>query len=287
MYPRQFDYVAPASLEEAAAALAGNPGAKIMAGGMSLIPLMKMRLFSPALVVNIGGLSGLDAIEDRGDHIAIGALVRHAQTADHPLVQEHAAALARAAALTGDVQVRNRGTTCGAVAHADLAADQTAAVLALGATMVARSSSGTREIAASDFFVDTLTSALNHDEILVELRIPKGGAGSASAYAKLGRRGGESDYAVAGAAAWVTKSNGSVDSARVALTGVGSKPVLAPAVADGIVGTDGSASAIDAAASHAADGVSVLEDLYGSVEYKTHLAEIYTKRALATALGSL
>ena len=286
MYPRQFDYVAPTSLEEAAAALAGNPGAKIMSGGMSLIPLMKMRLFSPALVVDIGRISGLDTITDRGDHIAIGALVRHARTASDPLIGEHAAALARAASLTGDVQVRNRGTTCGAVAHADLAADQTAAVLALGATMVARSSSGTREIAASDFFVDTLTSALHPDEILVELRIPKSGAGSASAYSKLGRRGGESDYAVAGAAAWVAKSNGSVEAARVALTGVGTKPVLAPGVANALVGTDGSAAAIEAAAAHATEGVSVLEDLYGSVDYKTHLAGVYAKRALAMAMGT-
>jgi carbon-monoxide dehydrogenase medium subunit len=285
MYPRQFDYVAPTSLDEATSLLSGNPDAKVMSGGMSLIPLMKMRLFSPALVVDIGTLPGLDSIEDRGDHLAIGALVRHAQTATNPLIQEHAAALARAASLTGDVQVRNRGTTCGAVAHADLAADQTAAVLALGATMVAQSASGRREIAADEFFVDTLTSALNPDEILVELRIPKGGAGSASAYSKLGRRGGESDYAVAGAAAWVKKSSGTVEAARVALTGVGSRPVLAPGVADAIVGTDGSAAAIEAAAARAADDVGVLEDLYGSVEYKSHLAEVYTKRALTAAIG--
>jgi carbon-monoxide dehydrogenase medium subunit len=252
---------------------------------MSLIPMMKLRLFSPELVVDIGRIPGLDAIEDRGDHIAIGALVRHAQTASNPLIEQHAAALARAASLTGDVQVRNRGTTCGAVAHADLAADQTAAVLALGATMVAQSASGSRQIAASDFFVDTLTSALRPDEILVELRIPTARTGSASAYTKLGRRGGESDYAVAGAAAWVHKSNGTVESARVALTGVGSKPVLAPGVSDAIVGTDGSAAAIKLAASRATDGVSVLEDLYGSVDYKIHLAEVYTRRALTAAIG--
>ena len=285
MYPRQFEYVAPASLDEAAAALAANPGAKVMSGGMSLIPMMKLRLLSPAVVVDIGGVAGLDSIDDRGDHLAIGALVRHADTASSPLVQQHAAALAKAAGLTGDSQVRNRGTTCGALAHADLAADQTAAALALGATMVAQSASGTREIAAADFFVDTLTSALAADEILVEVRVPKVGAGEASAYTKLGRRGGESDYAVAGAAAWVRKSNGSVEAARVALTGVGPKAVLVGGVSDALVGSDGSADAIAAAAAHATDGVNVLEDLYGSVEYKSHLAQVYVKRALAAAIG--
>ncbi len=285
MYPREFDYVAPGTLDEALTALAGNPGAKVMSGGMSLIPMMKMRLLSPATVIDIGRIPGLDTIEDRGDHLAIGALVRHAQTASSDLVSTYAAALGQAAALTGDVQVRNRGTTVGAVAHADLAADTTAAVLALGATMVARSSSGTREIPASEFFVDTLTSALADDEILVELRIPKSGEGESSAYTKLGRRGGESDYAVAGAAAWVRKTNGSVSDARVALTGVGSKAMLSSGAMDAIIGSDGSEAAIASAAERAAEGISVLEDLYGSEEYKAHLATVYVKRALAAALS--
>lgn len=285
MYPREFEYLAPSSLDEALEALAANPGAKVMAGGMSLIPLMKMRLVSPAVVVDIGRIDGLGSIEDRGDHLAIGALVRHADTADSPLVQQYAAALAQAAGLTGDAQVRNRGTTCGSVAHADLAGDQTAAVLALGVTLVAKSASGTREIPASECFVDTLTSSLTAEEILVELLVPKSGDGESSAYTKLGRRGGESDYAVAGAAAWVRKSNGSVEAARVALTGVGTKAVLVGGVGDALVGSDGSAEAIAAAATHATDGVTVLEDLYGSVAYKSHLAQVYVKRALAAALG--
>jgi carbon-monoxide dehydrogenase medium subunit len=285
MYPREFEYLAPSSLDEALEALASHPGAKVMAGGMSLLPLMKMRLLSPATVVDIGRIDGLDSIEDRGDHLAIGALVRHAATAASPLVQQYATALAQAAALTGDVQVRNRGTTCGALAHADLAADQTAAALALGATLVAKSTSGTREIAASEFFVDTLTSALTPEEILIEVRVPKSGNGEASAYTKLGRRGGESDYAVAGVAAWVRKSNGSVDAARVALTGVGTVAVVAGGVGDALVGSDGSSAAIAAAATHATDGMTVLEDLYGSVAYKSHLAQVYVKRALTAALA--
>lgn len=284
MYPRQFDYVAPSSLEEAYGALGED--SKVMAGGMSLIPLMKMRLFSPGLVIDIGRIPGLDQVADEGDHITIGALVRHATTATDGTIAAHAAALAKAAALTGDVQVRNRGTTCGALAHADVAADQPAGAIACAATMIAGSSGGTREIAAADFFVDSLTSALNPDEVLTEIRIPKAGPGEGSAYDKLGRRGGHSDYAVAGAAAWIKKSNGSIEDARVAVTGVGTKPTLAMAVADALIGTDGSDRAVSAAAEHAIEGVTVLEDLYGSEEYKTHLAKVYVARAVKAALAA-
>ncbi|MEA2058229.1 MAG: FAD binding domain-containing protein, partial [Actinomycetota bacterium] len=190
MYPRKFDYVAPATIEDAVSALGAEDGAKVLAGGMSLLPLMKMRFLSPSLLVDIGRIAGLDSISDDGDHLTIGALVRHSDTASNSLVRAHAPALALAARWTADVQVRNMGTTCGSLAHADIAADQTAAALALGATMVARSARGPREIAAADFFVDTLTTALQPDEILSHVKVPKGGG---SAYDKLGRRGGHSD----------------------------------------------------------------------------------------------
>jgi carbon-monoxide dehydrogenase medium subunit len=285
MYPRQFDYVAPSSLDEALGAV--GEGSKVMAGGMSLIPLMKTRLFSPAVVVDIGRIPDLDAVSDAGDHISVPALVRHATTASNALIATHAAALAQAASLTGDVQVRNRGTTCGALAHSDVAADQPAAVIALGGTMIVRSASGTREIQASEFCIDALTSALEPDEILVEIRLPKTGPGEGSAYDKLGRRGGHSDYAVAGAAAWVKKSNGTVEDARIGLTGVGTKPSLALGVGHALIGTDGSEEAIRAAADHALEDVTVLEDLYGSVDYKTHLAKVYVARALRKALASV
>lgn len=285
MYPREFDYVAPTSLEDAYGALGED--AKVLAGGMSLIPLMKMRLFSPSVLVDIGRIPGLDGIEDKGDHISIGALTRHATTATHPLMLEHAPALAQAASMTGDVQVRNRGTTCGSMAHADVAADQPAAVMACGGVVVAGSSSGTREVAAPNFCVDTLTSDLASDEILLEIRIPKAKPGEGSAYDKLGRRGGHSDYAVAGAAAWVRKPNGTIEDARVALTGVGTRPMLMPGVAEALIGTDGSDSAIRAAAERALDEVIVLEDLYGSVEYKSHLAKVYTRRAIEKAIAAI
>ena len=285
MYPRQFEYVAPSTLDEALGAV--GEGSKVMAGGMSLIPLMKTRLFSPPVVVDIGRIPGLDTVSDEGDYINLPALVRHATTASDPLIAAHAPALAKAASLTGDVQVRNRGTTCGTLAHSDVAADQPAAVIALGGTMIARSASGTREIQASEFCIDALTSALEPDEILVEIRLPKTGPGEASAYDKLGRRGGHSDYAVAGAAAWVKKSNGTVEDARVGLTGVGTKPSLARGVAHALIGTDGSDEAVKAAAEHALEDVTVLEDLYGSVEYKSHLAKVFVARAMKQALAAL
>lgn len=285
MYPKQFDYVAPTSIEDAVKALTDN--AKIMAGGMSLLPLMKMRLFSPTTVVDISRIPGLDAIEDRGDHIAIGAMVRHGQTAASELVMENAAALATAAALTGDVQVRNRGTTCGSLAHSDIAADQPAAAMACGGVVVAVGPDGTRSIPVADFAVDVLTSALESNEILTELHLPKAGPGEGSAYDKLGRRGGRSDYAVAGAAAWVKLADGAVQDARVALTGVGTKPSLAPGVAEALIGTDGSDDAIENAAQRATEGITLLEDLYGSEDYKAHLAKVYTSRALKQAIASI
>jgi carbon-monoxide dehydrogenase medium subunit len=171
------------------------------------------------------------------------------------------------------------------LAHADVAADQTAAAIACGAVMIARSSSGTREIPASEFFVDSLTSALEPNEILTSIRIPKS-AGGSSAYEKLGRRGGQSDYAVAGAAAWVRKSNGAIEDARIGITGVGTRATLAQGVADALIGTDGSDEAIKAAAEKAVDEVTVLEDLYGSEDYKIHLAKVFVARAVKQALAT-
>lgn len=280
MFPRAFEYVAPASIEEAITALKGSEFAKVMSGGMSLLPLMKLRLVSPELVVDIGRISGLDSIDDRGDMVSIGALVRHYQTAE---AQNVPRALAQAASYTGDVQVRNRGTTVGAVVHGDLAADQPSAVLALGGVIVAQGPNGTREIAADDFFVDALTTAVEPDEVVTAVKVRKDGM---SAYDKLGRRGGRTDYAVAGAAAWLQKDNGSISDARVGLTGVAAKPTLATATAEALIGTDGSDQAIEEAAAKAADGLTILEDLYGSVEYKTHLARVFAKRAIKRALSA-
>jgi carbon-monoxide dehydrogenase medium subunit len=168
------------------------------------------------------------------------------------------------------------------VVHGDLAADQPAAVLALGGVIVAEGPNGVREIPAAEFFVDTLTTAVEPDEVVTAIKVPTAGK---SAYDKLGRRGGHTDYAVAGAAAWIRKDNGQISECRVALTGVSGRPTLAAATAEAMVGTDGSEAAIAEAAAKAADGISVLEDLYGSEEYKAHLARVFARRALTMAMG--
>ena len=281
MYPRPFDYIAPTSVPDAVRELGNAESAKVMSGGMSLIPMMKLRLLSPELVVDIGRIGGLDQISDEGDMITIGALVRHDDTATSNLVPT---ALRTAAGWTGDRQVRARGTTCGAVAHADIAADQPCAVLALGARMIAQGPNGTREIAAEDFFVDVLTSALEPNEILTGIRLSKNGGGSA--YEKLGRRGGHTDYAVAGASAHVSMTDGHISSARVALTGIGTKPSLAHGVMEALTGSDGSEASVAEAAERATEGVTVLEDLYGSVDYKAHLATVMVKRAVLQAIAN-
>lgn len=284
MYPRSFDYLAPTNLDDALEVLARREGAKVLAGGHSLLPLMKLRLLSPELLVDIGRIPGLDEIREDGHQLVIGANVTHAQVARSELVRRQARAVWEAASWVGDPQVRNRGTVCGSVAHADPASDEPGAVLALGATMVARSVEGTREIPAGEFFVDTMLSALQEKEILTEIRIPTGGKGRGSAYDKLGRRGGHSDFAVAGSAAWVRMDGGTVGDARIALTGVGTVAGLAPRVPEALVGTDGSPEAVERAAGRASDGITIIGDLYGSEEYKAHLARVFTRRALLTAL---
>lgn len=285
VYPRDFDYIAATSVDEALRALVERPDAKVLAGGQSLLSMMKLRLLSPATVVDIGGVPGLDEVRLEADELVLGPLVTHAVAARHPLVNQHAEALGEAASWVGDVQVRNRGTVAGSLAHADAIADEPGAVLALGATIVARSLDGVRSIPAAEFFVDTLTSALRPDEIVVEVRFPAAAAGEASAYDKLGRRGGRHDYPVAGAAAWVRMTGDGIAVARVAVTGAGVKPTPAVAVSAALAGTDGGADAIAAAAESAADDLTVLEDLYGSAEYKAHLVRVYARRAITSAVG--
>lgn len=284
VFPRSFDYRLARDIGEALAALADNPDAKILAGGMSLIPMMKLRLLSPPVLVDIGRVPGLGEIAESAGGYEIGALVRHRDVAANPGLTAGATALSEAASWTGDVQVRNRGTLCGALAHADSAADQTAAVLALGGTLVAESSAGRRTIAADEFFVDAFTSALQEAEILVGVRIPRAGHGEGSSYRKLGGRGGTDGFAIAGSAAWVRFEDSTVVDARVALTGVSTRPLLAVTSAAALVGTDGSTAAIQAAAALAADDITLIADLQASEDYKAHIARVLTERALEAAV---
>jgi carbon-monoxide dehydrogenase medium subunit len=284
VYPRAFEYRAPADLGEALAVLAETPGAKVIAGGMSLVPMMKLRLLSPPVVVDIGRLPGLGEIAVADGDFEIGALVRHRDVATNPDLAAGASALAEAASWTGDVQVRNRGTLCGALAHADSAADQTAAVLALGGTLVAQSTAGARAILADEFFLDTFTSALEDEEILVGVRVPHSRSGDGSAYRKLGGRGGTDGFAIAGSAVWVRVEDATVVDARVALTGISTRPVLATASAEAVIGTDGSSAAIEAAAAVAPDDIALIADQQASEDYKAHISRVLTKRAMEAAV---
>ena len=272
MIPAAFDYVRAESAEEAISLIAQHGDeAKFIAGGHSLLPMMKLRLAQPSVLIDIGRLSDLSYIRDGGDHIAIGAMTRHMDVETSDILEQHVPLLAHAAGHVGDPQVRHRGTIGGSIAHADPASDLPATTLALGATYVAQGPNGTREIAASDFYQTFFESALNPDEVLTEIRVPKmNGAGWS--FQKFNRRA--QDWAIVGVAAW---RNG--DQAGVGLVNMGSTPVLATSVAAAIAG---GASVADAAEQASADA-DPQADLNASVEYRQHLAKVLTRRALETA----
>ena len=274
MIPAAFDYVRAGSAEEAVA-LIGQHGdeAKFLAGGHSLLPLMKLRLAQPTVLVDIGRVSDLSYIRDAGDHIAIGALTRHMDIETSDLLKAEVPLLAHAAHHVGDPQVRHRGTLGGTIAHADPASDLPATTLALGATYVAQGPNGTREIPASDFYQGFLTSALEPDEMLTEIRVPKM-AGAGWSFQKFNRRA--QDWAIVGVAAW--RRNGD---SGVALVNMGSVPVLATSVSSAL---GGGASIADAAEQAVAEA-DPQADLNASVEYRTHLAKVLVKRALTEASG--
>ena len=272
MIPAPFDYVRAGSAEEAIS-LVGQHGddTKFLAGGHSLLPLMKLRLAQPAVLVDIARIKDLSYIRDAGGHIAIGALTRHADVENSDLLKQHVPLLAHAASHVGDPQVRHRGTIGGSIAHADSASDLPATTLALGATYVAQGPSGTREIAATDFYRGFLESALAPDEMLTEIRVPKmNGAGWS--FQKFNRRA--QDWAIVGVAAW-RRGNES----GVGLVNMGSVPVLATSVAAAIAG---GASVADAAAL-ANEQAEPQSDNNATSEYREHLARVLVRRALEQA----
>jgi carbon-monoxide dehydrogenase medium subunit len=270
--PAAFDYVRAGSAEEAIR-LVGEHGddAKCIAGGHSLLPMMKLRLAQPTVLIDIGRIDDLSYIRDGGDHIAIGALTRHMDVERSDLLREHVPLLAHAASHVGDPQVRHRGTLGGTIAHADPASDLPATTLALGATYVAQGPNGTREIPATEFYKTFFESALEPDEMLVEIKVPKmDGAGWN--FQKFNRRA--QDWAIVGVAAW--RRNGD---AGVALVNMGSTPVLATSVASALA----SGADIADAAEQANAEADPQADLNASVEYRQHLAKVLTRRALEAA----
>ncbi len=274
MIPATFDYVRADSPDQAISLLSEHGDeAKLIAGGHSLLPLMKLRLASPSVLIDVGRLGDLSYVRDGGDHVAVGALTRHRDLETSALLAEQVPILAHAAGQVGDPQVRHRGTIGGSLAHADPASDLPAVVLALGATLVARGPAGEREIAARDFYRGFLESALEPDELLTEIRLPKV-AGAGWSFQKFNRRA--QDWAIVGVAA--VANNGS---SGVALVNMGSTPIFAQGVVDALVG---GASARDAA-EHAVDDAEPQADINASVEFRSHLARVLVRRALEEAGG--
>jgi carbon-monoxide dehydrogenase medium subunit len=281
MIPAAFDYESPKTLNEALSLLASREDAKLLAGGHSLLPAMKLRLAAPALLIDLGRVGGLDYIRDAGDSISIGALTTHATVAASQLLQASSPLLAQAASHIGDIQVRNRGTLGGSLAQAHPSADYPAAVLALGAQIVARSNGGERIIAAGDFFTGMFTTALRPEEIIIEIRVPKT-TGAATVYKKFAHPA--SGYAVVGVAVVLRGNSARIEEAAIGVTGVGEIAYRATAVEAALRGKP--ASAIADAAQHAADTVEALGDNYASAEYRRHLAQVFTRRALQEALAA-
>jgi carbon-monoxide dehydrogenase medium subunit len=284
MIPAKFDYVRPSSIADAVTALTdGGEDAKVIAGGQSLLPLLRLRLAYPDLLVDVGALDELRGVTDDGDHLLVGARTTLYQLVHDPLIAEYGGLLAQTAALIADPAVRHRGTVGGALAHADPAGDLPAVILALDATLIARGPAGEREIAAGDFFVDYLTTSLAPGEILTGIRVRKLGADWGYRYEKFHRTA--QAWAIVGVAALVRRSNGQVAEARIGLTNMGSVPIRAVSVEAAAAGAQASSQALRAAAASADEGTQPPADLHGAPDYRRHLARVLTGRALEAAAG--
>ena len=285
MIPASFEYVRAGSVDEALRH-AGTAGTKFIAGGQSLLPLMKLRLARPERLVDIGGLDELRGVRELPDgRLSIGALTTYAELQDSPATRY--GLLADALPDIGDVQVRNRGTVGGSVAHCDPASDLPACLLALGAELVARSSRGERTIGVDGFFTGAFETTLEADELLTEIRLPAPRDDAGSAFVSLSQPA--SGYSMVGVAVVVLRSSagGPIDGATVALTGVGEAPYRARAVESALAGSDGSTASLAAAAAHATDGVRVNADIHADAAYRTAMAAVYTRRAIEAALDRI
>ncbi|HEY8204973.1 MAG TPA: xanthine dehydrogenase family protein subunit M [Pyrinomonadaceae bacterium] len=282
MIPAAFDYVRANTLDEALNLLAQNEEAKILAGGHSLIPAMKLRLTQPSLLVDLGRIKDLSYIREENGQIRIGAMTTHYQIESSDLLQNVCPLLPECASHIGDMQVRNKGTIGGSLAHSDPAGDWPAAIIALNAELVAISKSGERTIAANNFFVDLLTTALEPGEILREIRVNKTNGRTGHAYVKMPHPA--SGFAVVGVAANLSFNGGrECKAASIGVTGVSSKAYRASAVETALTGAELNDSTIDSAAAHATDGIDINGDVFASDEFRRHLAAVYTRRAIAAA----
>ena len=283
MIPSSFDYVAPTSVDQAVAALAeAGEDAKILGGGQSLLPVLRLRLSSPSTLVDLGRIGELRGVHEDGDSIVIGAMTTYYDVIRNPLVHEHALLLVEASRTVADPQIRHRGTLGGALAHADPAGDLCGPALALDATLTVVGTGGRRTIAVADFFEGYYTTTMRPDEILVDVRIPKH-TGWEARYEKFNTVA--EAWSIVGVAATIQVDGGTIRQARVALTNMGSVPVRARGVEDALVGKAADPESIRAAAEHAAEGTDPVTDGNADAEYRTHLARVLTRRAVATAVG--
>lgn len=284
MIPVQFDYLAPTSVDEALAALAEHgDDAKVIAGGQSLLPVLRMRLNAPELVIDLGGIAELRGIREDGDALVIGAMTTHHDVLNDPLVKEHALLLSRAETQLADAQIRHRGTFGGALAHADPAGDLGAPALALGAEFVIAGRGGSRTVPAEEFFVDLFETAIGDDELLTAIRVPKH-TGWGAHYEKFVRVAHQ--WPIVAVAAAVRVEGGTISEARVGLTNMGSTPIRARAVEEALVGQTATEDAVGAAAALATQGTNPPSDLNGAADYRSHLAQVLTRRAVLAAAGA-
>jgi carbon-monoxide dehydrogenase medium subunit len=280
--PAQFDYIRAESVDAAVAALAeAGDDAKVLAGGQSLLPLLRLRLAYPSVLIDVGRVPELRGVREDGDALVIGAMTTHYDVLHDPLIRQHAGLIAEATATVADPAVRHRGTFGGALAHADPAGDLPAVALALDVEMVIAGPGGRRTVPAAEFFVDYLTSVLEPDEVLVEVRVPKLAGSWGYRYEKFQRVA--QAWAIVGVAAAVRRDNGSIAEARIGLTNMGTKPVRAAATEAALAGAAAEESAIAAAADHAADEADPSSDLNARADYRQHLARVLTRRAVVTA----
>jgi carbon-monoxide dehydrogenase medium subunit len=284
MIAQNFEYAAPGSLREALDLLAGGD-AKALAGGMSLIPLMKLRLTAPEQLVDLARIAELNYIREEGGTLRIGATTTHYQVESSPLVRSKCPLLAEAAASIGDIQVRNQGTIGGSVAHADPAADYPASLLALEGRVKLATSKSEREVSLADFFVDTFTTALEPGEIIREVIVPVDGQSTGTSYQKVIQPA--SGFAIVGIAARVRKANGKIGMVRIGVTGLSGTPYRAKNVENALEGTAATPADIQKAASLVAEGVDANADLHASANYRRQLGRVYTARALTIALSRM
>ena len=284
MIPAAFDYVRPATAAEAVQALAeAGEDAKVLAGGQSLLPILRLRLAYPSKLIDLGGIAELSGVRDDGDAIVIGAMTTHDEVLHDGLIAEHAPLIAQATHTVADRQVRHLGTFGGSLAHADPAGDLPAVALALEAELRVLGPSGERTIPAREFFLDYLTTALAADEILTSIRIRKLGSGWSSHYEKFNRVA--QAWSIVGVAAVLRRSNGTIAEARIGLTNMGSTPLRAAAVEQALAGAEATTSAVAQACARAAEGTTPPNDLSARADYRQHLAGVLTRRAVLAAAG--